>query len=72
MKVKAKETTVFEGKRFEAGKVYNVGKNTYLALGPSVEKMDDKEDEKTDEKEHEKIAEDEKNTMMSDKEVKKK
>lgn len=42
MKILMKETTVFEGKKFEKGKQYEVDEETYKALGSSIEKIIEK------------------------------
>lgn len=63
MRVKAKETTIFEGQKFDAGKVYDVDETTFKTLGSSVEKIEEKK---------EKVIEKAKNTMMSGKKIRKK
>jgi hypothetical protein len=42
MKVLMKETTIFEGQRFEKGKQYEIDEPTYKALGSSIEKIVEK------------------------------
>jgi len=42
MKVLMKETTIFEGQRFEKGKQYEIDESIYKALGSSIEKIIEK------------------------------